>query len=59
MSFKGLRMLKISKLPDFEKKLKKFKKYPKGGPLAIFLTFYFTQHNYRRLLECYLEVLEC
>ena len=59
MSFKGLRMLKIPKLPDFEK----FLKISKGDPwnlfLVFFLTLYFTQDNHTRLLECHLEVLEC
>ena len=63
MSFKGLRMLKIPKLPDFEKYWKISENIQRGDPwnlfLVFFLTLYFTQDNHTRLLECHLEVLEC
>ena len=64
MSFKGLKMLKIPKLPDFEKYWKSSKNIQRGDPwkknfLVFFLTLYFTQDNHTRLLECHLEVFEC
>ena len=44
MSFKGLRMLKIPKLPDFEK----FLKISKGDPWNLFFSFLFNTLFYTR-----------
>ena len=55
MSFKGLRMLKIPKLPDFEKYWKSSKNIQRGDPWKIFFfsflfnTLFYTRQSYKTI----------
>ena len=55
MSFKGLRMLKIPKLPDFEKYWKSSKNIQRGDPWKknffsfLFNTLFYTRQSYKTI----------